>query len=91
MGRVGTGAYESLSNKYGKKVAGIDFDKRTIKVHKELGRNVALGDITDFDLCESVCDMKFILLCLPNHKENLIAARQLALTGYKGKIAATTK
>ena len=91
MGRVGTGAYESLINKYGKKVAGIDFDKRTIKVHKELGRNVALGDITDFDLCESVCDMKYILLCLPNHKENLIAARQLALTGYKGKIAATTK
>jgi len=35
--------------------------------------------------------MKFILLTLPNHRENIIAAKQLALTGFKGKIAATTK
>ncbi len=91
MGRVGTGAYESLRNKFGKNVMGIDFDNRTVYAHQEKGRNVALGDITDVDFCECVADMKFVLLTLPNHQENLIAARQLSMTGYKGKIAATTK
>jgi len=49
MGRVGASAYDSLKNKYGRHVLGIDFDKRTVKLHKENGRNTVLGDITDFD------------------------------------------
>ena len=35
--------------------------------------------------------IRLILLALPNHQEDLQAARELAETGYRGKIAATVK
>ncbi len=91
MGRVGTGAYDTLQKEYGQHVIGVDFDGKVVKDHLKQGRNVVVGDLTDFDFCERVSGIRFMLLTLPNHSENLIAAKQMKSAGYAGRLAATTK
>lgn len=91
MGRVGTGAYDKVQKEFGQKVIGVDFDGKVVKEHLKQGRNAVVGDLTDFDFCERVSGIQYILLALPNHRENLIAAKQMKAAGFKGRLAATTK
>ena len=95
MGHVGESAYDALQKKYGKDVTGVDFDERTVTSHRAAGRNVVLGSATDPDFWSrlhlSDTSIRLILLALPKHQEDLQAARELAETGYQGKIAATVK
>jgi predicted Kef-type K+ transport protein len=95
MGHVGENAYDVLQGKYGQDVTGVDFDERTVASHRAAGRNVVLGSATDPDFWSrlhlSNTRIELILLALPNHEEDLQAARELAETGYRGKIAATVK
>jgi len=91
MGRVGTGAYDTLQNEFGQNVMGVDFDGKVVKEHQKQGRKVVIGDLTDIDFCERVSGIKFILLTLPSHAENVIAAKQMKSTGFLGRMAATTK
>ena len=95
MGHVGESAYDTLQEKYGRDVTGVDFDDRTVASHREAGRNVVLGSATDPDFwsrlhLSDTC-IELILLALPKHQEDLQAARELAEAGYRGKIAATVK
>mgnify|MGYP000317248065 CR=1 FL=1 len=95
MGHVGESAYDALQKMYGRDVTGVDFDDRTVASHRAAGRNVVLGSATDPDFWSrlhlSDTSIRLILLALPNHEEDLQAARELAETGYEGKIAATVK
>ena len=95
MGHVGESAYDALQKMYGRDVTGVDFDDRTVASHRAAGRNVVLGSATDPDFWSrlhlSDTSIRLILLALPNHEEDLQAARELAETGYQGKIAATVK
>jgi Trk K+ transport system NAD-binding subunit len=95
MGHVGESAYDALQKMYGRDVTGVDFDDRTVASHRAAGRNVVLGSATDPDFWSrlhlSDTSIRLILLALPNHEEDLLAARELAETGYQGKIAATVK
>jgi predicted Kef-type K+ transport protein len=80
MGRVGTGAYDAIRGKLGKRLLGVDVDPLTVQRHVEDGRNVIRGDPTDLDFCERVVhegDLKLAMLALPNHQANLIAAAEL--------------
>jgi voltage-gated potassium channel Kch len=76
-------------------VTGVDFDARTVESHRAAGRNVVLGSATDPDFWSRLhllnTRIELILLALPNHHEDLQAARELAEAGYRGKIAATVK
>ena len=54
MGRVGSGAYDKMRERFGKTVIGIDFDIERVKRHQILGRNVLQGDPSDTDFWEKL-------------------------------------
>ena len=95
MGRVGGGAYDTLYERLGDKVLGVDFQRDTVERLRESGRHVIHGSATDPDFWERVdlaCNrVKLIMLAMPNVKENSYAAKQLKALGYEGKIAAVAK
>lgn len=95
MGYVGASAYDTLQKKFGKDVTGVDLDTTTVASHRDAGRKVVLGSATDPDFWSRLhltdTRIELILLALPNHQEDLQAARELADAGYQGKIAATVK
>lgn len=93
MGRVGTGTYDTMVDKYGESLLGIDYDKQVIKKHIEQGRNVIIGDATDYDFWERLSpdSVKLILLDMPNEKELLTAIEIIKTTRYNGLIAAAVK
>lgn len=93
MGRVGTSAYETMRRRFGNIVLGVDNDVMIIEQHKQVGRNVMLGDATDSEFWENLRleNIQLILLDMPKPEENLFAFQQLEETRFKGKIAATVK
>jgi len=95
MGRVGGGAYDTLRERLGDKVLGVDFQRDTVHRLRESGRQVIHGSATDPDFWERVdlaCNrIKLIMLAMPNVQENSYAAKQLKALGYEGKIAAVAK
>ena len=93
MGRVGTGVYDSLLGRYGENLLGIDYDQRVISQHIKEGRNVLVGDATDYDFWERLRpgSVKLILLDMPNVKEALAAIDMIKRTDYHGLIAAAVK
>ncbi|VAW81934.1 Putative glutathione-regulated potassium-efflux system protein KefB, partial [hydrothermal vent metagenome] len=95
MGRVGSGAYDAMSQHIGEQVLGVDVDQDTaIKQHAH-GRHVIRGSATDPDFWTRIQldfdRIHLILLAMPNAQENLFAVRQLKDAGYTGKIAAVAK
>jgi len=93
MGRVGTGAYKTLLEKYGDGLLGIDYDPQVTSKHIKEGRNVITGDATDYDFWERLCpnSVKLILLDMPNVNEALTAVEMIKSTRYGGLIAVTAK
>ncbi len=95
MGRVGTGAYDTLCEKLGDPVLGVDVDDPVVRAHRAAGRNVIRGSATDPDFWDRIrldrARVDLILLTMPNADENRFAAAQLRNTGYTGHIAATAK
>lgn len=94
MGRVGTGAYDKMSELQGEIVIGIDFDAEKIKLHQLKGRKVQLGDPSDADFWEKVEEghsIRLIMLALPNLQAQLDALGQLREISFLGRIAATAR
>ncbi|HFD92686.1 MAG TPA: potassium transporter Kef [Gammaproteobacteria bacterium] len=93
MGRVGTGAYETMRRHHGDRVLGIDHDAETVSAHRRAGRNVILGDAMDKDFWETMRpdNIKLVMLGMPNHVENMHAIAQLRKNCFRGKITATAK
>jgi len=93
MGRVGEGVYDSMVDQYKGKLLGIDVDEEVIAVHKQAGRNVMVGDATDYDFWERLKPgvVKMIMLDMPNIKELLSAVKMIKQTGYQGYISAAVK
>lgn len=93
MGRVGTGIYDTLLEKFGDSVLGIDYDQAAVDYHTENGRNVVLGDVTDYDFWERLRPgaVKIIMLDMPNKKELQDAVEMIRRSDYQGKVAAAVK
>lgn len=93
MGRVGTATYETMREKFGDLVLGVDNDSVIVEKHKQRNRNVIYGDGTDIEFWEdlNIDKVHLILLDMPQPEENLFAFEQLEANGYTGKIAATAK
>lgn len=91
MGMVGIGAYDALRERYGHRAVGVDFDARTVATQVERGRDVVMGDATDVDFWErvDVSNLSLIMLCIPNHTENLVAIERLTSLGFEGILAGT--
>lgn len=93
MGRVGTGAYNTMRERYREKVLGVDYDSDAVKAHEAIGRNVILGDATDDDFWEKLQPKKIrlVMLTMPSHEENMLVTEQLKSYGFKGRIAAIAR
>ena len=91
LGMVGTGAFDSMKDKYGNLVLGVDFDAANVERHKQAGRNVIFGDATDFDFWKQIefSGINLILLSIPNHIQNMVAVESILALGFKGVISAT--
>lgn len=94
MGRVGSGAYDRMRERYGETVVGIDFDSYIVKRHQSKGRKVLHGDPSDADFWENIekdHSIKIVMLALPNIQANLSALEQLKEISFTGRIAATAR
>lgn len=91
MGMVGTGAYDELRRRHGRRVLGLDFDVSIVEERRRCGRDVVRGDATDGDFWERVdaSRISLIMLCIPSHDENLEAVARLSEQRYGGLLAAT--
>ncbi len=89
MGRIGTGAYDSMHNQFGDSVIGLDSDPDKVAAHLAGGRAVILGDATDSDFWERVHpgEMRLVVLTLPELAANLDIVERLADSPFDGKIA----
>lgn len=91
MGRIGTGAYDEIRNRYGKVSLGVEVREEAAHTHRNHGRNVISGDATDPDFWERILDtanVKLVLLAMPHHQGNQTALEQLKSRNYQGQIAA---
>jgi len=86
MARLGTGAYDTLREKYGDVLIGTDPDQSIVEKHKAEGRNVILADATseDFWISSHGNNMGIILLAKREYEENIGIAR--LIRQYKGDI-----
>jgi len=93
MGRVGAGVYDTLLKKYGDNLLGIDSDLNAVNKNIKLGRNVIVGDATDYDFWERLRpgSVKMIMLDVPNIIELLAAIKMIKQTGYQELIAVAVK
>jgi len=88
MGRVGTGAYDTLIERYGGQLIGIDIDPDTVSRHKAAGRNVIHADVTDDEFWARARKGKLLvaLLALPEPEQNLGVARRIRSRNTTGRI-----
>lgn len=90
MGRVGTGAYDTLTRQQ-QRVVGLDSDPQRVQQHREAGRRVLYADAEDSGLWEKLdlTGVKAILLALPDLESRRFAIQQIRRTGFKGFISTT--
>ena len=93
LGRVGKGAFNSLSKLSDVSVWGMDADQAKINNLTERGLNVICGDGEDIDLWDNldINNVQLILLALPSISDAINVTKQLKNTGYEGKIAAIAR
>jgi len=93
MGRVGRAAYDEMGPHAEEKIIGIDLDESQVERNCGDGRNVVLGDATSPEFWSRLITqgqvIEMVLLAMPHHNANLIAAKHMRERGYQGPIVAT--
>ncbi len=91
MGRIGTGAYDTLKQRYGRQVIGIDFDEDRVSSHIKQGRKVIHADASDDDFwlrgMTAPQQINLGLLAM-SHGANLAAAKRISTFPRVGTLAA---
>ena len=80
MGRVGTGAYDTLCAELEGAVVGVDNDTNVVERQAGAGRAVVKGDPTDLDFWDRTVtgnQLRVVMLALPNHQANLDAVEEI--------------
>lgn len=93
MGRVGSGAYDTLVEENTQTVCGIDMDRERVKLHTAKGRQVIFGDAEDpeFWSYTRLDKVKLIMFAMPSYLDILEAQKQLNQLGFQGRTAAVAK
>ena len=93
MGRVDSGAYDTVESQYNLRVCGVDTDKSKFPQHQAAGRKVIYGDAEDADFWEGMqtTHYKLVMFTMPSLSEMVDAVQQLRSSGYTGKVAAVAK
>ena len=90
LGRVGKGVFDDLESRYNQKIAGLDFDEERVASIAAKGKNVFVGDATEYDfwqrciLSSSPVDLVFLAM---SHRANCIAAQYLRQYSHSGVVA----
>ena len=93
MGRVGTGAYDSLVPKWDREVLGVEELESRVTHHISEQRRVVTADASDpeFWFRLNFDELQLIMLGLTNHRENMLVAELLRSMGYRGELAAVVR
>jgi len=93
MGRIGTGAYEVMQQRFGDVVIGLDSDPLIVSDHQKAGRRVILGDATDADFWEKVPqnEIQLVMLASSSYPQNLEITERLKAHDPNMRIAANAK
>ncbi len=93
MGRVGAGVYRRLSDTYGKRVYGIEFDESRIEELRRRGKKIISGDVTDLELWRRIeldCEPELFVLALPAHRDGMTLVKAIREHYPNAVIASTT-
>ena len=93
MGRVGTGAYDSLIAEWDREVLGVEELESRVAHHISEQRRVVAADASDpeFWFRLNFDELQLIMLGLTNHRENMLVAELLRSMGYRGELAAVVR
>jgi len=94
MGRVGSGAYDELTQTWPDQVLGIEHIAEKAERLRAQGRNVKVGDATDTDFWNAIRAAKpkdLIVLAMPNHHSNMVAAQQIRNVGLTSRVVAIAR
>ncbi len=94
MGRIGTGAYDHMHERYAGAVVGIDIDPISVQHLQSTGRDVLLGDPGDadfWDRVEASHTLELVLLALPSLDANLAVIEQFKAESVDARLAALAK
>lgn len=94
MGRVGLAAYHRLTDHYGLRVVGVDYDGPRIERLEKVGLHVIEGDATDLDFWNRMRrsgSVRIAVLAMPRHGANVTALECLRESGFAGKVAAVAR
>lgn len=94
MGRVGFAAYRRLTDHYGLRVVGVDYDGPRIQRLAAEGHRVIEGDATDLDFWNQMRhseSIRIAVLATPRHGANVTALECLRESGFSGRVAAVAR
>jgi Trk K+ transport system NAD-binding subunit len=94
MGRVEFAAYQRLTDHYGLRVVGVDFDGPRVERLAEKGLRVIEGDATDlyfWNQLERSDSVRIAVLAMPRHGANVTALECLRESGFSGRVAAVAR
>ncbi len=94
MGRVGFAAYQRLTDHYGLRAVGVDYDGPRIGRLAEQGFRVIEGDATDLDFWNRMRrsdSVRIAVLAMPRHGANVTALECLRESGFSGQVAAVAR
>ena len=91
MGRIGTAAYDEMSQRFGDRVVGLDLDPDVVASHANENRTVICGDATDPDFYarfDAGSSCKVAIIALLSTSEVISISRLLRASGFTGLIVA---
>ncbi|GGG10624.1 potassium transporter Kef [Rhodococcoides trifolii] len=94
MGRVGLAAYRRLTDHYGYRVVGVDYDGPRVERLVEEGLRAIEGDATDLDFWHQLRRSESVaiaVLAMPRHGANVTALACLRESGFSGRVAAVAR
>lgn len=94
MGRVGTGVYHRLTDEYGLRVYGVDFNEERIQRLRAEGHNIIAGDVTDPELWHRIeldCSPRLFVLALPAHWDSIEVLKKIRSRHPNAVVASTTQ
>ena len=94
MGGVGTGAYDTMRQRYGETVVGVDIDPVTASNQQATGRAVLRGDPSDADFWDRVQashTLELVMLTLPKINTTIAVLDRLREASFTGQVAAIAR
>ena len=93
MGRVGQGAYESLSIKYDGDIVGVDEESKIVDKLNSQGIRCLRGDGSDYEFWRAtdLASSEKIFVCLSSHRENMYIVKIARQLGYNNVLAVVSR